>query len=50
MGVEPEILIQVGELCPKLDMEKETLVLEPADLDDIYENKLLNLSKPTENE
>jgi hypothetical protein len=50
LGVEPEILIQVGELCPKLDMEKETLVLEPADLDDIYENKLLNLSKPTENE
>jgi hypothetical protein len=44
------MLIQVGELCTKPDMEKETLFLEPADLDDLSENKLLNLSKPTENE
>ena len=50
LGVEPEMLIQVGELCTKPDMEKETLFLEPADLGDLSENKLLNLSKPTENE
>lgn len=50
LGVEPEMLIQVGELCTKPDIDKETLILEPADLDSIDENKLLNLSKPTENE
>lgn len=50
LGVEPEILIQVGELCTKPDIDKETLILEPADLGSIDENKLLNLSKPTENE
>jgi len=50
LGVEPEMLIQVGELCTKPDMDKETLFLEPADLGDLSENKLLNLSKPTENE
>jgi len=44
------MLIQVGELCTKPDIDKETLILEPADLDSIDENKLLNLSKPTENE
>ena len=32
------------------DIDKETLILEPADLGSIDENKLLNLSKPTENE
>jgi hypothetical protein len=50
LGVEPEMLMQVGELCTKPDVEKETLFLEPADLGDLSENKLLNLSKPTENE
>ena len=50
LDVEPEMLIQVGELCTKPDIDKETLILETADLDDINENKLLNLSKPTENE
>jgi hypothetical protein len=50
LGVDQEMLIQVGELCTKPDMEKETLFLEPADLGNLSENKLLNLSKPTENE
>jgi hypothetical protein len=50
LGVEPEMLIQVGELCTKPDIEKETLILEPADLDNICENNLLNLTKSTENE
>ena len=50
LDVEPEMLIQVGELCTKPDIDKETLILEPADLGSIDENKLLNLSKPTENE
>jgi hypothetical protein len=50
LDVEPEMLIQVGELCTKPDIDKETLILEPADLGSIDENKLVNLSKPTENE
>ena len=50
LDVEPEMLIQVGELCTKPDIDKETLVLEPADLGSIDENKLLNLSKSTKNE
>jgi hypothetical protein len=50
LGVEPEMLIQVGELCTKPDIDKETLILEPADLENISENKLLNLSKSIENE
>jgi len=40
----------VGELCSKPDLDKETLVLEVANLGSIEENNLLNLSKSTENE
>lgn len=50
LGVNSQILIEVGELCTKPDEEKETLILEAADLNNIDENKLVNLSKPTENE
>lgn len=50
LGVDAEILIQVGELCSKPDLDKETLVLEVANLGSIEENNLLNLSKSTENE
>jgi hypothetical protein len=49
LDVEPQLLIKVGELCTKPDLEKENLTLEIADLNDISENKLINLSKPTEN-
>ena len=50
LGVDTEMLIQVGELCSKPDLDKETLVLEVANLGSIEENNLLNLSKSTENE
>jgi hypothetical protein len=50
LGVDAEILIEVGELCSKPDLDKETLVLEVANLGSIEENNLLNLSKSTENE
>lgn len=50
LDVDAEILIQVGELCSKPDLDKETLVLEVANLGSIEENNLLNLSKSTENE
>jgi len=50
LGVDTEILIEVGELCSKPDLDKETLVLEVANLGSIEENNLLNLSKSTENE
>ena len=50
LNVNPQMLIEVGELCTKPDEEKETLLLQPADLNNIDENKLLNLSKSTENE
>jgi hypothetical protein len=50
LGVDIKMLIEVGELCTKPDLEQECLVMEVADLDNIDENKLLNLSKPTENE
>lgn len=49
LNVEPEMLIKVGELCSKPDTEKETLILDVADLDNIDE-KLLNLSKPSKDE
>lgn len=49
LDVEPEMLIKVGELCSKPDFAKETLVMDVADLENI-EEKLLNLSKPIENE
>jgi len=50
LGVDTEILIEVGELCSKPDLDKETLLLEVANLGSIEENNLLNLSKSTENE
>jgi len=50
LNVEPQLLIKVGELCNKPDLDKENLTLEIADLDNINENKLINLLKPTENE
>jgi hypothetical protein len=50
LGVDPQMLIEVGELCNKPDFIKETLILEVADLGNIEENNLLNLSKPKENE
>jgi hypothetical protein len=50
LGVDAEMLIQVGELCSKPNFDKETLNLEVADLGSIEENNLLNLSKSTENE
>lgn len=50
LDVDPQILIKVGELCTKPDLDKEKLILEIADLDDISENNLIDLSKPSENE
>lgn len=50
LDVEVKILEDVGELCNKPDLEKEKLILDVADLNDIQENNLLNLSKPNENE
>lgn len=49
LDVEPEMLIKVGELCSKPDQAKEILVMDIADLENI-DQKLLNLSKPIENE
>lgn len=49
LGVDVDMLIKVGELCTKPDLNKETLIMDVADLENIDE-KLLNLSKPTENE
>lgn len=46
LGADVQMLIKVGELCSKPDAEKETLVLDVADLGNIDE-KLLNLSKPS---
>jgi hypothetical protein len=45
LGVDTDMIIKVGELCTKPDLDKETLILEIADLGNIDENKLLNLSK-----
>lgn len=45
LAVNVELLIEVGELCSKPDFEKETLILEIADLNSIEENNLINLSK-----
>jgi len=39
----------VGELCKKPSIEKETLILDAVDLNNISEN-LITLSKSTENE
>jgi hypothetical protein len=46
LGADVQMLIKVGELCSKPDTEKETLILDVADLGNIDE-KLLNLSKPS---
>lgn len=45
LGVDTDMIIKVGELCTKPDLDKETLILEIADLGNIEQNKLLNLSK-----
>ncbi len=50
LGVNVNVLKDVKELCNKPDLEKENLILEVADLNDIEENNLLNLSKPKKNE
>jgi hypothetical protein len=49
LNVDVSMLIEVGELCTKPDLEKETLIMEVADLGNIDE-KLLNLSKINNNE
>jgi hypothetical protein len=49
LGVDVDMLIKVGELCTKPDLNKETLIMEVADLENIDE-KLLNLSKTNNNE
>lgn len=50
LDVEVEDLIKVGELCSKPDLEKENLILEPVDLNNINEKELLNLYKLNKNE
>jgi len=45
LGVDTDMIIKVGELCTKPDLDKETLILEIADLGNIDQNKLLNISK-----
>jgi hypothetical protein len=50
LNVDTELLREVVELCNKPDLDKETLKLEIADLDNIRENNLLNLSKSKQNE
>jgi len=45
LGVDTDMIIKVGELCTKPDLDKETLILEIADLGNIDKNKLLNISK-----
>jgi hypothetical protein len=47
---EVDLLITVGELCSKPDIDKETLVLQAADLNSIEQDNLLNLSKSETNE
>lgn len=49
LNVDVSMLIEVGELCTKPDLGKETLIMEVADLENIDE-KLLNLSKTNNNE
>jgi len=50
LDVDVKMLIEVGELCTKPDLNKESLAIEITDLANIDENKLVNLLKPTENE
>lgn len=50
LGIDTEVLKEVVELCDKPNLNKETLILDIADLNNIQENNLLNLTKPKENE
>ncbi len=50
LGIDTEVLKEVVELCDKPNINKETLILDIADLNNIQENNLLNLTKPKENE
>ena len=49
LGVSVDLLKDVGELCNKPSIEKENLILDVVDLNNIGEN-LITLSKSTENE
>jgi hypothetical protein len=49
LGVDIETLKNVTELCDKPNLYKENLILDIADLNNIQENNLLNLSKPNKN-
>jgi hypothetical protein len=49
LGVDIETLKNVTELCDKPNLNKENLILDIADLNNIQENNLLNLSKPNKN-
>lgn len=49
LGVDIETLKDVTELCDKPNLNKENLILDIADLNNIQENNLLNLSKPNKN-
>ena len=40
LDVSPELLKQVGQLCDKPDLKKETLVLEKANLENINDSKI----------
>ena len=50
LSVDVETVHEVGELCDKPNINNETLILDIADLNDIQENNLLNLSKPIKKE
>jgi len=50
LGIDAETLNEVGELCDKPNLNNETLILDIADLNDIQENNLLNLSKSIKKE
>tara|TARA_R110002020_G_scaffold431389_5_gene641404 strand:+ start:80 stop:673 length:594 start_codon:yes stop_codon:yes gene_type:complete len=49
LGVDSELLKQVGELCNKPNLEKETLIMEIADLDNI-KDPITNKNKNQKNE
>lgn len=40
LGVDPEVLKSVGELCDKPDLDKETLLLEKVNLENIDSSKI----------
>jgi hypothetical protein len=50
LGIETKVLKEVVELCDKPNLDKETLILDIADLNNIQENNLVNLTKPNQNE